>query len=153
MFESNFFSDWAYYGTLTILLEIIIYLAFKIIFNEMEQRRKKRFLNENPEIAKLIEGVDTSELPSPDIGEVPMIAYLVYPRRLPMNTDNTMVVTTLGRAEDVSDPEDEILQVMFYPPNEKERKYYDTMQSRIDRAQIMYKYFEKELLDDESSSE
>lgn len=152
MFIDDFLSDWFYYGTLTILLEIILFLLLKLAVNYHQDYRTKKFLNKNPEIAHLLDKFSDVEISSEAIHQVPLISYLVYPKSLDMNTENTLVCTTLRRAKDFAEDNDEILQVMFYPPDELEQRYHKSDRARQDRALIIKKLFETAMEEDSDES-
>ena len=63
-------------------------------------------------------------------------------------------MTTLRRAEEFAGDSDEILQVMFYPPNQSEQRYHRTQRARLDRAAVIHKLFimSEEDSDDEPST-
>ena len=153
MFIGDFISEWFYYGVLTVILEVILFLLFKIAANYYQDYRTKKFLSENPEIANLLDKFSDMEMISEDVHQVPLISYLVYPKSLDMNTENTLVCTTLQRARDFAEDHDEILQIMFYPPDESEQRYHKSDRARQDRAIIVKKLFDGLNTEEDSNDE
>ncbi len=138
-----FFEDWIYYGFLTILVQSILYLSYRLILIEIESYTKKKFLKNNPEIAELLTTAeeDLVNAAEESMNSIPLISYLVYPEDLCINSANTLVVTTLERARDMADDDDSIMQIMFYPPNEKEQRYHSSSRAKYERAKILHKLF------------
>ncbi len=138
-----FYEDWLYYGLLTILLEAIIYLGYRLLYLEFRNYQKNKFLKQNPDIAKLVDMAEDADIiTDQNVESIPLLAYLIYPKDEDINTQNTCVVTTEARAQEMAEEVcDTIVEIMFYPPNDVESRYHKTERARLKRAEVIYNTF------------
>jgi len=150
-----FFEDWAYYGFLTILVEAILYLSFKLVVLEFREYHKRKFFKKHPELKALVDeatSLDIPRLTAEEIDDIPLPAYLLY------NPDNfipetSAIFVTRARAESEAEDGDVIMELGFFTPSNVEQAYLQTQHFRNEHALLIHKLYTYEDEDDESSTE
>lgn len=145
-------SEWAYYGFLTIMVEGILYVGYLLAKDYWKSYVRSKIRKQNPHLEAIFDFVD--DIKDSEVGEVPVLGYLVYPTTEKISTMNTAVYTTLQRAFQAADPGDEVIQVMTFPPNAAEQEYLSTFQAKDEIIKNLFKVLvSEEESDDESSTE